>query len=358
MTRDEILQLRDLIDRSLRSGISAVVATLVAREGHSYREPGSMMVMNEALEVAGGVSGGCLEEYIGRAGRELLRDRDSALMNFDTSDDGDTDRPVLGCGGRLQILVEMARPDHLDYLDVLLATMQRSDRAATMFNLTEQSAYLSPSQCRSIVVDDAVVFGDALLDSQATELVGEAISLRESLTVRNRSGFYAANYLWPQPRLVVFGAREDAMPLMQIAKAASWYVTVVDRRLRLATTGRFPLADQVIAERWDAAIGSIEWNRWTAAVAMTHSLGDDAAILGDLLARDIAYLGLLGPSVRADKLWAALPADGRSRVRSPVGLALGDKSPAAVAVAIMAELIAWRRGRVIVDAPRPRERVP
>src|SRR5687768_9092289 len=106
MTFDEISKLREVLARSLRAGSPAVVATLVARDGHSYRDPGSMMVMTEALELVGGVSGGCLEGYIARTGRRLLRGRDSLLLSFDTATEAPS-RPTLGCGGKLDILVEL-----------------------------------------------------------------------------------------------------------------------------------------------------------------------------------------------------------------------------------------------------------
>jgi xanthine dehydrogenase accessory factor len=356
MTHDEFSQVHDLIARSLRAGAHAVVATLVSRDGHSYRDVGAMMAMNDALELAGGVSGGCLEEYIGRQGRALLRDRVSVLMSFDTATEA-PDRPRLGCGGRLEVLVESARAGHVAYLDAVLSAMSTSDRVALCCAFNDAGANDGD---RAIIADGRAVYGK-LPVAAACRMADDVVALREPMLARTADGQVSISYLWPRPRLVVFGAGEDARPLVTIAKAASWHVTVVDRRARLATPARFPLADVVMIEPWDLAIHRLSWNAWTAAVVMTHSVDDDEQILSALLdgpaheslaAGDGAlsqpgYVGLLGPSVRTDRLWTNLPPSARSRVCSPVGLALGDKSPAAVAVAIMAELVAWRRGRTV-----------
>jgi xanthine/CO dehydrogenase XdhC/CoxF family maturation factor len=136
---------------------------------------------------------------------------------------------------------------------------------------------------------------------------------------------------------------------VQIARTASWHVTVADRRDRLASRDRFPLADVVLSCPWEDAVAAVRWTRWTSALLMTHSVEDDLALLGLLPHRQTDYVGVLGPSARTQRLWDAVPAEQREQIHSPVGQPLGEKSPPAVAVAIMAELIAHRRGR----RPRP-----
>lgn len=351
MTLDEILQLRDAIDRSLRADSRPIVATLVARDGHSYREPGDMMVMTETLELIGGVSGGCLENYIARVGRELLRDRLSVLMSFDTTTE-EPGKPTLGCGGRLEVLVELGRTDHLQYLDALASAMRSSDRAATLIRFADDGARPAAHECRSIVVEGEVVFGRPV-DGPERGLLDEAINLRETLTHRG-SIVRTASYLWPQQRLAVFGAQDDARPLVEIAKTASWHVTVLDRRARLATRSRFPAADRVLAASWEEAVAAIDWTPWTAAIVLTHSFEDDVELLPLLARQTVGYLGVLGPASRAQRLRDAMPELNMDAVHSPIGLPLGDKSPAGIAISIMAELLAWRRGTRL-PAATPRE---
>ncbi len=351
MTFDEIVTLRDVLARSLRAGSPAVVATLAAREGHSYRESGSMMLMTEALQLVGAVSGGCLEGYIGRAGRKLLRERRSVLLSFDTAAEA-PNQPTLGCGGRLEILVERSGPEHLAFLDAVLHALETTDRAALLLRFDEAGAGSVGCGPRAVVADGRVVFPTgARLDDAERLAVVEAISLRESLTWRHDGTSLTAAYLWPRPRLVIFGARDDAMPLAKIARTASWHVTVADRRSRLATSARFPDAERVLEAPWPEVIAAVDWTPWTSAVLMTHSIEDDLELLPRLARLDLDYLGVLGPSARTQRLWDAIPAEQRQRVYSPIGLSLGEKSPAAVAIGIMAALIANRRGRLLAGAP-------
>jgi xanthine dehydrogenase accessory factor len=341
MTFDQVIQLRQAIERSLRAGGRAVVATLVARDGHSYRDPGAVMAMDESLQLVGGVSGGCLEEYIGRVGRNLLGNRSSVLMSFDTADETPS-APTLGCGGRLEILVEWATPLHIEYLDALANSMLASDRAAVILRFDSNGAFPSVEGCRAVLIKGIAKFGDAL---DAQPLAEESVALRQTITRRSSDSHLTAAYLWPQPRLLIFGARDDAMPLSQIAHSASWHVTVVDRRARLATVERFPHADAVICDEWAPAIHRIDPTAWTAAVAMTHSFDDDAALIRLLTQTPCEYIGVLGPTSRTARLWEGVEPEAIERIHSPIGLSLGEKSPQAIAIAVMAELIACRRGR-------------
>src|SRR3954464_5295780 len=104
--RTELPELIALAQRLLDNNEPAVLATLFAANGSSYRSLGSMMVGGPPGAVAGGVSGGCLEEYIVRHGREITHDRDAVLLSFDTgsAEDIDDPKPVLGCGGSIEVL--------------------------------------------------------------------------------------------------------------------------------------------------------------------------------------------------------------------------------------------------------------
>src|SRR5688572_25498537 len=119
--RTELPGLIALAQRLLDGDGHATLATLFSAKGSSYRSLGSMMVGGPPGAAAGGVSGGCLEEYIVRHGREVTRDRGAVLLSFDTGgagDAGDVDdaKPVLGCGGSINVLVERLTRDHLEHL--------------------------------------------------------------------------------------------------------------------------------------------------------------------------------------------------------------------------------------------------
>jgi xanthine/CO dehydrogenase XdhC/CoxF family maturation factor len=160
-----------------------------------------------------------------------------------------------------------------------------------------------------------------------------------------------AEWCEPRPGLFVFGAGDDAIPLVKQARQLGWYVAVADGRSHLATRTRFPEAQDV------HVMGAKEFPRLQlrptdAAVLMTHSLEQDIRILSELLGRNLAYLGVLGPRRRTGELLLAvannldLPLskidvqieNWMERLHAPVGLDLGGDTPAEIALAIIAEI--------------------
>jgi xanthine/CO dehydrogenase XdhC/CoxF family maturation factor len=148
-------------------------------------------------------------------------------------------------------------------------------------------------------------------------------------------------------RLLIFGAGDDARPLCDIGASLGWHVSVIDRRTRLATRARFPNARATIAGEWEDAVNAVAVTPRTAAVLMTHSLDDDARVLSLLSRRQLSYVGALGPAHRRQWLideamaYAMTCGDQLAmKVHGPIGLDLGDRSAAGIAVAIAAEILA------------------
>ena len=148
-------------------------------------------------------------------------------------------------------------------------------------------------------------------------------------------------------RLLIFGAGDDAMPLCDIGASLGWHVSVVDRRARLATSARFPNARAVVTSEWEEAVDALVFSPRSAAVLMTHSLDDDARVLSLLSRRQLPYLGALGPAHRRqwliDQASAYDMAGGNQiamKVHGPIGLDLGERSAAGIAVAVAAEILA------------------
>jgi len=160
------------------------------------------------------------------------------------------------------------------------------------------------------------------------------------------------HYIAPLTRLVIFGAGDDAAPLCAIGASLGWHVSVADRRARFATASRFPAARAVLSGDWDEVVDAITFSPRTAVVLMTHDLDDDARVLSRLVDQPLAYLGALGPAHRREwllDLASTLTVTPDNRVgnalRGPVGLDLGERSAAGIAVAIVAEILSHLNGR-------------
>jgi len=326
---NELLQILDALG-SLPSG-GAVLATLVKVEGSSYRRPGARLLLTEGRRL-GSISGGCLEDDVAGHAREVLAGGAPRTITYDTTAENDQLWGVgLGCHGVVHVLLERL-PAAPPWAGVLRANLRR--RVATEL---------------------AVVWAESAADRRGTFLAGEVPGLPAS-------GVFRQTVNPPVP-LVVFGAGNDAQPLVRFAKDLGWHVTVVDPRPAMAAAARFPEADAVLVARPGALPDSLPLGPDAVAVIMTHHYAHDLPLLRSLLARPLAYLGLLGPRLRAGKILADLAAGGfpvtpdlRERLHAPVGLDLGADTPESVALSILAEMqstLAGRDARPLRDRQAP-----
>jgi xanthine dehydrogenase accessory factor len=347
--RRELPDLLSLARRLLDSGEPGVLATLFSATGSSYRNLGSMMVSGPPGMLAGGVSGGCLEEYIARHGRELTRRLPATLLSFDTGNgEFDDPRPVLGCGSSIEILLERLMPDHIPFLQAM----------ADAFDADEPSLFATLVRAEG----ENVFVRRGGPDSAPADLVSQAQHDRRGYNRSLSAGeSILLTYIPPITRLVIFGAGEDVRPVVEMAHSLGWHVTVVDRRSRLARADRFPQADRVIPAEWGEAIEQIRFTPHTAAVLMTHSLPDDAEILPLLANRPMAYAGVLGPAHRRSTLLDLLeqsgsptPPEFARNLHGPVGLDLGDRSAAGIAVSLISHILTCLNRR----SARPLDREP
>ncbi|MFT3786906.1 MAG: XdhC family protein [Tepidisphaeraceae bacterium] len=351
MTRSELLDMIALAERLLNAGEHASLATLFAATGSTFRPLGAMMVSGPGGVSAGGVSGGCVEEYVAREGWQLTRERDAAILGFDSVHPADDNpKPTLGCGGAIDVLVERLTPTHLQFLRQLASAMTADVASSFLCTVDLRDGQVVRVRRRSIDEVEPVLDADERLLLQRSREQQRSIHA----TIDGATSI-VVQHVRPRTRLVILGAGNDVPPLCKLAKSLDWHVAVLDRRARLATAARFAEADQVVAAPWEQCLEQVTFTPHTAIVVMTHSLVDDIELLPLLSPRQWSYLGLLGPQHR--RQWVI---DGASRerpldpafvqrIRGPVGLDLGDRSPAGIAVSIVAEVLAatYRPGRVL-----------
>ena len=149
----------------------------------------------------------------------------------------------------------------------------------------------------------------------------------------------------PPPHLLVCGAGDDARPLVAYAADAGFRVTVIDHRPALLAPEWFPQASQLVLARPEDQEIVLPPAARSLAVVKTHSLAQDREWARRLLAAGVPYVGMLGPHARTESILREIGTDGEGRVFGPVGLDLGADGPRQVALAIVAELLAFIAGR-------------
>lgn len=198
--------------------------------------------------------------------------------------------------------------------------------------------------------------GSPALDEDTARRGGERLerlsSGRETVEAGGESADVFFDAQAPRPRLVAVGAGHVTIPLVAMAAAAGYETVVVDPRRAFATPERFAHADRLLAEWPDRALPEVGLHRTTAVAVLSHDLKIDLPALRLALRSPAGYIGALGSKKTHAKRIAALREDGfgdadLARIHSPIGLPLGGRSPAEIALAILAEIVAAGNGVVL-----------
>ncbi len=336
------------------AGDEFVLVTVVDMEGSGYRKPGARMLIAADGRRAGTISGGCLEGEVGR--KAFWHTRQGPVVRRISTKVEDGDVPFgMGCGGVLHLLMERRAMAEPLLMRLEAAFLER--RPLAVVTKIEDGGFIR-REYRSGMDEN----GPPLLNKQP-ELprVGIPGKRTEWLGAQPDDDVKTSVFLeWIEPRqgLFVFGAGDDAIPLVKLARQLGWHVTVADGRSNLATSARFPEAQEVFSLS-GGDFPKFELRSTDAAVLLTHSLQQDVRILGELLEHELAYIGVLGPRRRTFDL-LGLIADDKDvpeaqrgeqiqawmrRLHAPMGLDLGGDTPAEVALAAVAEIQKVRRKR-------------
>ncbi len=255
----------------------------------------------------------------------------------------------LGCQGIVDLLVEPVGPasDVMQLLSECRAS-GREGVIATVISALPAEARVGD---RLFANEDGRHRGTLCHTSFAREVADCADDVRKGIVHVGGCQIFVER-VGPPVRLVILGAGYDAIPLATIAKALGWHVTVADARALYAQPDRFAMADRVALLPAHDAVETLQLGPSTAVVLMTHNYGSDAKLLRRLLPLRLAYLGLLGPRVRAERLLADIEAAHElDQLHSPAGLDIGAESPEAIALAIVAEIQGPRF--LTLACPRP-----
>lgn len=301
-----------------RAGRGAALATVVETWGSAPRPVGSQLVIDREGAMEGSVSGGCVEGAVVIEALESLEDGKARLLEFGVSDD-DAFSAGLACGGRIRVLVEPAGGSLAE---------------ATLAALVEARAARRPV---AYVLDLEALAGGGIAEQAAYP---DRFRADKSGVEKDGRTFIAIHN--PPLRMIVIGAVHIAQPLVGMARASGYDVKVIDPRPAFAAAARFP--GQAILEDYpDEVMPGLGLDARTAVVTLTHDPKIDDPAIRAALASEAFYLGCLGSKRTHAKRLERLEAAGYSneaiaRIHAPVGLAIGARSPAEIAISIMAEI--------------------
>jgi xanthine dehydrogenase accessory factor len=344
MDRREIERFLGAIRQARASGERAAIATIVRVRGSAYRREGTHMLVRLDGTYECALSGGCLEPSVAEAAVRVIETGEPLVVNYDLADDSLWGLG-MGCSGAIDVRIERLGDDAM--MGEWLTVLERGERAALVTPLSGLSG-------RVVVRSGGGQIGhlsDPALEQQALARARARMSLpQQSGSERIGAVELFFEMSVPVPELVVFGAGPDASPLAQHAWALGFSVAMVDVRSAYLTRERFPTA-KLVAAHFSQFATAAPLAPGSFVLVMNHHLERDEESLRYALDSDAAYIGVLGPRSRYEKLLAGLAKKGYSpsaskleRVRSPVGLSIGAETPEEVAISILGELVAVRRG--------------
>ncbi len=345
----EIIDIVDAYEIASKQGKKTALATVVMVEGSAYRRAGARMLINEDGQLTGAISGGCLEGDALRKARMVILQQEALLVTYDTMDDDDAKFGVgLGCNGIIHILIEPINESSNNPILLLKAIIVNRDYSllVTLFSIEDRKA-TQPGTCLCLTNTGILMNGMDTLPYKNDLLNDAKVALKSQNSLfLNYNGYTAfIECVKPLISLVILGAGNDAIPLTQIAAVLGWHTTVIDGRPSYATHQRFPSAKKVLVAKPEQVLNDLELNGWTAFVLMTHNYNYELAFLQELLPLKAAYIGVLGPRKKLERMLGELEDKGinitkesQDAIHGPVGLDIGSENAEEIALAIIAEI--------------------
>jgi xanthine/CO dehydrogenase XdhC/CoxF family maturation factor len=357
----ELKEIVKAYDAAVQSGKGVALASVVHLEGSSYRRPGARMLVNDEGELTGAISGGCLEGDALRKALYALSQQRSRLVTYDTSDEDDVTIGIqLGCAGVIQVLFEPIDPAKQDNPIQLIRkalAIRQEAVMVTLFNLSNKHAD-QPGTCLLLESNGNISGSIPIqgIEKFVMEDVLQAMRNKKSVFREYQADGISITafieFLQPAISLVVVGAGNDAVPMLQIADTLGWDVRIVDGRNTHARPERFVAACQVLVSKPEAVLDQLSMDGRTVFVMMTHNYNYDLSMLKALLPTQTPYIGMLGPKKKLDRMLDELRQEGLklddamlSKVHGPTGLEIGAETPEEIALSIIAEIQAVVEGK-------------
>lgn len=349
--------MRDILDDVrawYEDGTPVGVATVITTRQSAPRDPGAAMAVVPDGRVAGSVSGGCVEGAVFEEAQEVLSSGRPKKLSYGISDD-EAFSVGLTCGGEIDLFVERLDAEHVPYFPQVAASIAAEEPVAVA-TVVDGAGQVG---AKLAVWPDRVEgsLGSPGLDQTVAEdargMLAQGSTGVRSYGADGRRQEQAVDVFvsafTPPPRLLVFGAIDFAKSVAGIGKFLGYRVTVCDARAVFATEKRFPEADEVVVSWPHRFLEQTEIDARTAICVLTHDPKFDVPALQIALRSKAGYVGAMGSRrTHEDRMQrlkeAGLTDDELARLRSPIGLDIGARTPEEVAVSVAAEIVQHRWG--------------
>lgn len=334
-----------------QSGKSIALATVIQVEGSSLRPTASKMAVTSAGDIAGSVTGGCVEGAVFEEAQTVIQTGQSKCLHYGIGDS--TAWSVgLACGGSIQVFVEsLADPSWQNVESGIRQCIEKGQLAALATLVAGDR-----SGKKLLIWPDGRHAGDLgspALNAQVKSAAMQCWKTHSAILMPSKyeqgDCEVFIEVLAPMPRLIIIGAVHIAIPLITIAKALNFHTIVIDARSAFANRSRFPHVDEMIVEWPATALEKLCPDTGTSVVCLSHDEKLDNPSLQVALASQARYVGALGSRKTHARRLEALREMGTAeeslaRIHAPIGLKLGARYPEEIALAIMSEIVAVSHG--------------
>jgi len=339
-------------------GRRTALATVVHVQGSSYRRPGARMLVEDNGRLTGAISGGCLEGDALKKALLAIEQKQNKLVTYNTIYEDDAEFGIqLGCNGIVHILfepIDATQPNNPIFILEKCSSLRRNVVLGTLFSLEKYygeqpgTCFFYDGENYTSEIEDKKV--EASVKSEALAVLQNKAS---ALVHDDESELTAfVEFIQPPVSLVIVGAGNDVLPMVDMAAILGWQITIVDGRVTHANKQRFPNVHKLIVGKPAEISKQFVIDEQSVFVLMTHNYNYDLEMMTVLLKEQCKYIGILGPKKKLERMLSALIDQGISisdeqlaHVYGPIGLDIGAETSEEIALAVLAEIKAVIAGR-------------
>lgn len=328
------------------------VATVVAKKGSALRPVGAKMVINDAGELHGSISGGCVENEVIEEAQLCIRSGQPKLLHYGISNDMALSVGLM-CGGEIDVLIQPINYNTDSsfgeiVIDKIIELQQKRQSFALVIQIKgKQAGHTCILEYKDGAIDE---IASNWFDKQTYKKINQAMWTERSQIVKTSNGAVFVAVEKPDPRMVIIGAVHIAISLIKMARTLGYYTILIDPRKVFATKERFPQVDELLSDWPVESMEKIKLSSEDYVLLISHDDKLDLPAAGAAMQAGVSYIGMLASQTTRERRFGLLVEEGYSRaqvekIHAPVGLEIGARTLEEIALSILAEITAFRFGK-------------